>query len=168
MSTSPMRSADTPFTDEAIAAFLRSHPDFFQRNADLLANLRLPHASGGAISLVERQIEVLREKLHAGDLRLNELVTIARANEALASKIHQFARRLMSAPTRREILAHIERSFREDFDAAQIVMLMFDAHPIDADQRFVRSVDQGDPSLAGFESLLSTGKPRCGQVRDTQ
>ena len=67
MSTSPMRSADATVHRRGLAAFLRSNPDFFLRNGDLLANLRLPHISGGAISLVERQIEVLREKLHASD-----------------------------------------------------------------------------------------------------
>ena len=168
MNTSPMRSADPVITEAEVGEFLREHPDFFLRHGDVLTDLRLPHASGGAISLVERQIEMLREKLHAGETRLNELVRIARANEALGGRIHKFTRRLMAAPTRREILAHIERNFREDFDAAQIVMLMFDSHPADADLRFVRSVRRDDPGLAGFESLLKTGRPRCGQVRDTQ
>jgi hypothetical protein len=168
MSTSPMRSSDATLTEADIAAFLRDHPDFFQRHGDVLAKLKLPHASGTAISLVERQIEVLREKAQASDQRLAELVKVARANEALAAKIHQFTRLLMAAPTRREVLAHIERGFREDFDAGQIVMLMFDAHPVDADQRFVRSVNPKDPELSGFETLLASGRPRCGQVRDTQ
>jgi uncharacterized protein len=168
MSTSPMRSSDATLTEADIAAFLRDHPDFFLRHGDVLAKLRLPHPSGSAISLVERQIEVLREKHQASEQRMVELVKVARANEALASRIHVFTRHLMAAPTRREVLAQIERSFREDFDAGQIVLLMFDSHPIDADQRFVRSVKQTDPELSGFESLLSSGKPRCGQVRDTQ
>lgn len=163
-----MRSSDATLTEADIAAFLRDHPDFFQRHGDVLAKLKLPHASGTAISLVERQIEVLREKAQASDQRLAELVKVARANEALAAKIHQFTRLLMAAPTRREVLAHIERGFREDFDAGQIVMLMFDAHPVDADQRFVRSVNPKDPELSGFETLLASGRPRCGQVRDTQ
>lgn len=168
MSTSPLRSTDATLTEADIAAFLRDHPDFFLRHADVLSKLRLPHASGGAISLVERQIEVLREKAQASEQRLAELVKVARANETLAGKIHQFTRALMAAPTRREVLAHIERGFREQFDAGQIVMLMFDSHPVDADQRFVRAVNPKDPELSGFETLLASGKPRCGQVRDTQ
>ncbi len=162
------RSPEPSFTEQGVADFLRDHPDFFQRHGDLLTALRLPHERGSAISLIERQIEVLREKQHATEARLSELVGIARANEQLAARIHHFARRLMSAPTRREILAQIERSFREDFDASQIVLLMFDANAADGGQRFVRSVDQRDANLTGFESLLASGKPRCGQVRDTQ
>jgi uncharacterized protein YigA (DUF484 family) len=168
MTTSPLRSSDATLTEADIATFLHDHPDFFLRHGDVLTQLRLPHASGSAISLVERQIEVLREKLHTSEQRLTELVKVARANEALAAKIHQFTRRLIAAPTRREVLAHIERSFREDFDAGQIVLLIFNAHPIDADQRFVRSVNPKDAELSDFETLLARGKPRCGQVRDTQ
>jgi uncharacterized protein YigA (DUF484 family) len=167
MTTSTAQLQTTPADDE-IAAWLRAHPDFFQRNPELLASLRLPHASGGAVSLIERQIEVLREKNHAADARLTELVGIARANEALTAKIHQFTRRLVRAATRREILTQIERGFREDFDTSQTVLLLFNAGSDTADLRFVRPVASNDQNLAGFENLLSTGKPRCGQIRDSQ
>jgi uncharacterized protein YigA (DUF484 family) len=167
MTTSTAQLQTTP-ADEEIAAWLRAHPDFFQRNPELLASLRLPHASGGAVSLIERQIEVLREKNHAADARLAELVGIARANEALSAKIHQFTRRLVRAATRREILTQIERGFREEFDTTQTVLLLFNAGSDTADLRFVRPVAANDQNLAGFENLLSTGKPRCGQIRDSQ
>jgi uncharacterized protein YigA (DUF484 family) len=167
MTTSTAQLQTTP-ADEEIAGWLRAHPDFFQRNPELLASLRLPHASGGAVSLIERQIEVLREKNHAADARLAELVGIARANEALSAKIHQFTRRLVRAATRREILTQIERGFREEFDTTQTVLLLFNAGSDTADLRFVRPVAANDQNLAGFENLLSTGKPRCGQIRDSQ
>jgi uncharacterized protein YigA (DUF484 family) len=167
MTTSPARVEPT-LADEDIASWLRANPDFFQRNAELLAGLRLPHNSGGAVSLVERQIEVLREKNQTADSRLTELVGIARSNEALTAKIHRFTRRLMRAPTRREILTQIERGFREDFDTSQTVLLLFNTGGDTADLRFVRPVASNDQNLVGFENLLTTGKPRCGQIRDSQ
>jgi uncharacterized protein len=166
MTTTSARSETTP--DDQIAEWLRANPDFFRRNADLLANLRLPHASGAAVSLVERQIEVLREKNQAADARLTELVHVARANESLAAKIHGFTRRLMGAPTRREILTQIERGFRESFDISQLVVVLFNSDADVSDQRFVRKAASNDPNLAGFENLLATGRPRCGQIRDSQ
>ncbi|MDR2216098.1 MAG: DUF484 family protein [Nevskiaceae bacterium] len=158
----------TTLNEADVVAFLHEHPDFFLRHPDALAQLRLPHASGNAISLVERQIEVLRAKAQASDQRLNELIKVARANEALATKIHQFTRQLMAAPTRRDVLSRIERISREDFDAHHVVVLMFDAHPVEADQPFVRSVTRQNPGLSSFETLLTRGKPRVGRVRDTQ
>jgi uncharacterized protein YigA (DUF484 family) len=169
MSTSTAAAQqDVPPNEEEIATWLRANPDFFQRHGELLATLRLPHASGGAVSLLERQIEVLREKVHTSDARLAELVSIARANEALDGKIHQFTRRLMRAPTRRALLTQIEAGFREVFEVTQTVLLLFKADPSVADLRFVRPVAPNDASLAGFETLLSSGRPRCGQIRDSQ
>jgi uncharacterized protein YigA (DUF484 family) len=167
-STAAVRNA-IPLTAEEIAAWLSANPDFFQHQSELLASLRLPHASGSAVSLIERQIEVLREKIHASESRLNELVSIARANERLAATIHQFTRRLMRAPTRRVVLKEMEAAFRESFDVSQTVLLLFGHVGANADDlRFVREVSASDPNLAGFETLLSTGRPRCGQIRDTQ
>jgi uncharacterized protein YigA (DUF484 family) len=169
MSTSTAAARSAVPTDEDIATWLRDNPDFFQRNSELLATLRLPHASGGVVSLVERQIEVLREKNQGGEARLAELVAIARANEQLAEKIHQFTRRLMRAPTRRIVLAEMEAAFRENFDVSLTVLLLFsNAGANTSDLRFVRQVAAADPNLAGFETLLSSGRPRCGQIRDTQ
>jgi uncharacterized protein YigA (DUF484 family) len=170
MSTSTAAARSTiPPTDDDIATWLRDNPDFFKRNSELLATLRLPHASGGVVSLVERQIEVLREKNQGGEARLAELVAIARANEQLAEKIHQFTRRLMRAPTRRGVLAEMEAAFRESFDVSQTVLLLFgNSGANTTDLRFVRQVGASDPNLAGFETLLSSGRPRCGQIRDTQ
>ena len=167
-STAAMHSA-IPLTQEEIAAWLSAHPDFFQHHGELLASLRLPHASGGAVSLIERQIEVLREKIQAGEARLGELVAIARANEQLATTIHLFTRRLMRAPTRRAVLEEMDAGFRDSFDVSQTVLLMFGHVGANAvDLRFVREVAATDPNLAGFETLLSSGRPRCGQIRDTQ
>jgi uncharacterized protein YigA (DUF484 family) len=167
-STAAVRSA-IPLTQEEIAAWLNANPDFFQHHGELLAALRLPHASGGAVSLIERQIEVLRDKIQAGEARLNELIAIARANEQLAATIHQFTRRLMHAPTRRAVLEQMETGFRENFDVSQTVLLLFGSVGANAvDLRFVREVAATDPNLAGFETLLSSGRPRCGQIRDTQ
>jgi uncharacterized protein len=167
MTTSTARQQPV-LSDDQIAGWLEANPDFFERNPGLIAALRVPHASGGAVSLVERQIEVLRDKSNAADLRLAELVSIARANEQLAAKIHQFTRRLMRAPTRREILTQLERGMREDFDVSQTVLLLFTAGSNTTDLRFVRPVDAADPHLAGFENLLANRRPRCGQIRDTQ
>jgi uncharacterized protein YigA (DUF484 family) len=166
MSTSTARD-QVPLTDEDIAGWLRTHPDFFHRNGELLATLRVPHASGSAVSLIERQIELLREKNQNADARFNELVAIARANEQLTAKIHRFTRRLMRAPTRRAIHTQIELGLREDFDVTHSVLLLLGSGSDTGGLRFVRHIPSNDPELAAFDSLFASGKPRCGQVRDS-
>ena len=155
--------------EDAIAAYLQHNPDFFERHQALLTRLRIPHARGGStISLVERQIEVLREKHAAIEGKLADLVSVARANDAIADKLHRFTRKLVRASSRAEAVTLIEASLREDFDAFHGVLVLIGEYPDLAPQRFVRTVAQDDAGLKSFETLFSSGKPRCGQVRDTQ
>jgi uncharacterized protein len=155
--------------DDAVAAYLQHNPDFFERHQALLTRLRIPHARGGStISLVERQIEVLREKHAALEDKLAELVSVARANDAIAEKMHRFTRKLLRARSRADAVVLIEASLREDFDALHSVLVLVGEYPDLAPQRFVRTVAQDDAGLKSFETLFASGKPRCGQARDTQ
>jgi uncharacterized protein YigA (DUF484 family) len=155
--------------EESVAQYLSHNTDFFERHQNLLTRLRLPHVRTGAtISLVERQVEVLREKQASLEDKLAEFVRVARANDALADKVHRFTRRLLRASSREEVLTQLEASLREDFDAFNSVLILVDLTPQTFSARFVRTLTAEDPNLKSFESLFASGKPRCGQVRDTQ
>jgi uncharacterized protein len=159
----------TETEEESIAAYLQHNPDFFERHQALLARLRLPHVRGGStISLVERQIEVLREKHASLEGKLAELVQVARGNDAIAEKLHRFTRRLLGAASREEAIARIETSLREDFDAFHGVLVLIGESGNSTEQRFVRYIRADDPNLKSFETLFASGKPRCGQARDSQ
>ena len=156
--------------EESIASYLQRNPEFFERHQALLARLKLPHARGGStISLVERQIEVLREKQAALEGKLAELVRVARSNDAIAERLHRFSRRLLRAVPRAAAIAHIDAGLREDFDAFHAALVLIG---VAAGRRrlpsFVRTVAADDAHLKSFESLFASGKPRCGQARDSQ
>jgi uncharacterized protein len=154
--------------EESVASYLQRNPEFFERHQAVLARLRLPHARGGStISLVERQIEVLREKLTGLENKLAELVRVARANDAISERLHRFTRRLLRAVPRAEALTRIETGLREDFDAFHAALVLI-GDPEPGAPRFVRSVAADDPNLKSFESLFASGRPRCGQARDSQ
>ncbi len=159
--------------DDNVADFLQTYPDFFERHSALLTKLRLPHVrdAGATVSLVERQVEVLRERNQSLERKLKELVDVARANDALADRIHRLSQRLIRAHSLLETVNAVETSLREDFDAMHSVLVLFldEARPLEADAgRFLRSAHAGDDDIKMFESLFSSGKPRCGQVRDAQ
>ena len=67
----------TKLTDEEVISYLRLDPNFFQRHANVLSELNLPHESGAAVSLIERQISILRERNMNMRRRMNELVETA-------------------------------------------------------------------------------------------
>jgi uncharacterized protein len=174
MTTSQARGIkhDT-LNDSSVAEYLQTYPDFFERNSSLLTKLRLPHVRdvGATVSLVERQVEVLRERNQSLERKLKELVDVARANDALADRIHRLSQRLIRAHTMPETIAAIETSLREDFDAMNSVLVLFleQARSLVSDSsRFLRSGDPADADIKTFETLLQSGKPRCGQIRDVQ
>ena len=154
---------------EAVTRYLQQNPEFFENHLQLLARLRLPHARGSStISLVERQVEVLRERHAALEQKLADFVTVARANDAVAEKLHRFTRRLLRAQTRQSAIEQLEASLREDFDSFHSVLVLIGEQDAVVPQRFVRMVSTDDVNLKSFESLFTSGKPRCGQARDSQ
>jgi uncharacterized protein YigA (DUF484 family) len=158
--------------EAAVAAYLAGHADFFDRHSTLLAQLHLPHVrgDGSTVSLVERQVDVLRERTREFELRLKALVENGRANDLLAEKIQRLARRLVHARSARQRLATIESSLREDFGVRDfmIVLTQGDAAFAALEQRCLRLVAADDAGLRTFESLFTSGRPRCGRIRDSQ
>ena len=173
MTTRSVRGVEIAEVDEAaVASYLSATPEFFDRHAQLLAKIRLPDSRGGAttVSLLERQVEVLRERNRQLERKLREYVDVARDNDALGSKVLTMACRLIAAHDRVQKITAIETSLREDFDAGHSVLVLTEevATEVAADMRFLRSVRPDAPELRSFETLFSSGKPRCGQLRDSQ
>src|SRR5260221_7176408 len=159
--------------DVSVAEYLQAYPDFFERNGPLLAKLRLPHLrdAGATVSLVERQVEVLRERNQSLERKLKELVDVARANDALADRIHRLSQRLIKAHNLLEAINAVETSLREDFEAMHSVLVLFleEGRPLEAAAgRFLRVDDPAGADIKTFESLLQAGKPRCGQIPEQQ
>ena len=96
---------------------------------------------------------------------------MARANDALAERIHRLSQRLIRAHTLLDTINAVEASLREDFDARNSVLVLFLPEARSQEEaagRFLRAGDLNDPEIKTFESLLQAGKPRCGQIRDAQ
>ena len=160
--TSPIES------EEAVHDYLTSHPDFFERHADLLRSLRLPHVTGGTVSLIERQVSALRQRDDKLEQRLTELVQVARTNDALAAKIHRLALGLLTSDSQESALERCETALRTEFDAEQPVLVLFSDTDADDGSRFVRRLARGSETLQIFDNLLKRSSPRCGQIRDSQ
>jgi uncharacterized protein YigA (DUF484 family) len=158
-------------TEESISSYLQSHPDFFDRHHDLLANLRLPHRTdGAAISLIERQVAVLRQKNNALERKLRDLIEVARSNEQLVAKIHTLATQLQASRSREDAVTIVKKALRTSFSADVAVLILFgDPRGNDnEDSRFLRVIERADVAIAPFKTFLEASVPRCGQIRDTQ
>lgn len=89
----PRLDPSAKLTTREVIEFLRAHPDFFVSHPDLLADLQVPHLqSGQAVSLVERQAAILRERIKSMELKLAELLRHGQENDAISNSIQKWVR----------------------------------------------------------------------------
>ena len=172
MSTQAKREyVDEQISEQTVHDYLSAHPDFFERHSTLLSSLVLPHASGGAVSLVERQVSVLRQKEIKLERQLRELIQVARENDVLAAKIHELTLQLIAAGDLHKTIALIEQALRSGFGADQAVLVLFGEPESFQDikaGRFFHVVPREDESLKPFSTFLGGTTARCGRIRDSQ
>ena len=163
--------ADEEPSEQAVHEYLAEHPDFFENHPNLLDTLNLPHATGGAVSLVERQVSVLRQKDLKLEKQLKELIEVARANDLLSAKIHELTMQLLAAPELKSTIIALEEGMRSGFGVDQAVLVVFGDpgafDDIDAG-RFFRVIEKNADALGPFKTFLDGSSARCGQIRDAQ
>ena len=101
-----------------VEAFLRAHPNFLQERPGLLAVLNLPHGGEGAVSLVERQVSVLRERNIVSRQQINALSEIGRENDRLLEATRRTVLALLAGTNRQELsqiwLAQLTNTFEAE------------------------------------------------------
>lgn len=101
---------------EDVARYLQDNPIFFERYADLLADIHVPHPHGShAIPLSDRQVISLREKNRALESKLSELIRFGEENDAVSDKVHRLSVAMLSAAGLATLLSAIYFNLREDF-----------------------------------------------------
>lgn len=148
---------------EQIAAYLRLHPDFFLKRPDLLTDIEVAHPAGGAVSLLERQVSILRERNMDMRHRLNSLLENARANDKLFEQTKQLVLQLLEAQTLDQIVDTFVNGLQRDFqiDFASLVLI---GNPNAHRGVRARVVGLGE-ARAQIDGLLRSSKAVCGVLR---
>ncbi|MEA5444978.1 DUF484 family protein [Gammaproteobacteria bacterium AB-CW1] len=155
--------------DEAsVIDYLNSQPDFFDRHPELVSRLRVPHHSGEAVSLVEKQVAVLRQQNRQLERRLVDLVDVARSNDSLIDRMHQLALALVTASDRQELVAGLDDVLRNRFDADEVIICLFADRSDDGGDSPARLVHPEDPGLSAFRNFLRGGRPQLGRLSEAQ
>ena len=154
-------------TEKAVVKYLREHPDFFEQHLDLLADMILPHQRQGAVSLVERQLQILREQKDEARKKLNTLINNAKFNEKLSAQINQLILALLDAQDLDDVLDIVQTRLSKDFSADTVVVRLFNTgHPALAARPDV--IDWSEPVLGAFEKIIRERRPACGQLKHGQ
>lgn len=155
-------------TEGMVAEYLKNNLDFFDKRPDVLTEINIPHQHGSAVSLVERQVAVLREQNDLSRKRLHELIEIARQNEELARRMHQLALTLMDADDPKDIFNTLYENLKKNFRADRVVVRLF-ANPAFVDsfptEEFAGK-DTQEQSL--FKSIIEKRMPLSGRMKRQQ
>ncbi|WP_172600343.1 DUF484 family protein [Sulfurivermis fontis] len=144
MSTQPDIDSSV-LSDASVADYLRRHPDFFLRHDYLLTDLELPHDAKGAVSLIERQVAVLREQRQELKRKLQQLTQTARDNEHLLERIEQLILGLLEARGSEALLRRLRDGLREDFHADAVELKLFGTDSARERELFTRVIERGEP-----------------------
>ncbi|MGD8379347.1 MAG: DUF484 family protein [Gammaproteobacteria bacterium] len=156
-----------PVDEAAVADYLARHPDFFEKHPDLAGRLRIPHESGPAISLIEKQVAILRQQNRQLERKLVDLIEVARANDALVDRIHHLAVALVEATDLTEVIGATHECLRQRFGADEVSICLF-REPAEGPVGSARVVNPESADLKPFANFLKTGKPLCGHLRAPQ
>lgn len=114
---------------EDVARYLRAHNNFFARHPELVEMLAIPHETGEAVSLVERQVELLRNKNRELGHKLHQLIAVAKENEKVNHRLHVLALGIVSASGFDESLHVIQKLLCTDFPGTRVIVGLFDVLP---------------------------------------
>ena len=155
----PLDSANAhPITEDDIANFLANNPDFFERHAALLATVQLSSGHGArAVSLQERQAELLRDKIKGLEQRLIEMMRHGQDNTAIADKMQAWSRQLLLAAQPQDIPAVITAELQKQFLIPQTAIRVWGVDAQYAEQAFASGVSEEAQAWAS-----GLQRPYCG------
>ncbi|MCX7692603.1 DUF484 family protein [Tepidimonas taiwanensis] len=147
-----------PITEDDIAQFLLHTPDFFERHAELLAAVQLtsPH-TGRAISLQERQVEVLRERLRQLELRAAEMIRHGQDNTSLLERLHRWTCALLAVDDPARVPDAVTGGLAQAFDVPQVALKLWGCDARWADAPYAQGASDDARAFA-----TSLQQPYCG------
>lgn len=155
-------------TDLQLISLLRENPDILNRHPELLPVLEVAHQSGGAVSLIERQVEVLRQQSQTQEKRLRELMDVARDNERLAQTCHRLAVDLLATHDVDDVISIVLDTFKTELSADFAVVKLFSEDADLIEQSAGLFVDANDEALNAFKTMLQHKNTVCGKSSDEQ
>jgi hypothetical protein len=144
---------------EHIAEFLTRHPNFFNDFPTLLADLHIPHPHGThAVSMSERQLIAMRDKVRMLENKLAELIQFGEENDGISDKLHALTLALLTAHAPQDVLAALNLHLREGFAVPHHAVRVWNL-PADSVPGLTDPV-----SPAAHAAIEAMAQPACGPL----
>ncbi len=143
-----------------VADYLAKNPDFFMCHKPLLEVMAVPHESGRAISLIERQTSLLRDRNQQLTVHLSDLIDTARHNDSQFDKTKRMVLALLDSATLDDVAVALEESLCRDFYGDETSLVLFSDSPLNVNN--LRILPRATAGV--IEPLMTTNLPTCGQL----
>lgn len=157
-------SDNTRSIEDVVSKFLSQNPDFLEREPALLKTLELHHASGPAISLIEKQVQYLRGQNDTLEQRLNQLIQVASDNEKLMFRIHRLTLELMSMGDLPSFFDRLSEALLNEFKADILNITLFDLKVEVGPKTPMFHIHRDDPEMQQFQTHIEKGVSVCGRL----
>ena len=120
-------------TEEEIANYLVNTPAFFERHAELLGSIQLTSPHGArAVSLQERQMEMLRDKIRGLERRIMEMIRLSQDNEAIVNRLHTWVRDVLLCHDDHALPDQVVRGLQDEFLIPHVAVRLWGTpdHPL--------------------------------------
>ena len=122
MNSDSEKNTEAPkLSEDQVLDYLEKNPDFFNRNEEALSRVVLQHNSGDAASIIERQIKTLRNRNQKIDTQVSEMISVAKLNEEIFSKIRALCTSMIDIETWQQLNESLATHFLTNFKADYIL-----------------------------------------------
>lgn len=155
-------------TDLQLVSLLKSNPDILMRHPELVVDLEVPHQSGAAVSLIERQVSSLREKTLKTEEKLRLMIGGAQDNDRLAQSRHRLAVNLLNARDLNDVTSTIHDELGNELKADFVSIKLFSDNDELKQNDPNLFVDSSGESINCFSTMLKHKNPVCGRGSEEQ
>jgi len=157
-------SDNTRSIEDIVSKYLLQNSDFLEREPSLLKHLELSHASGPAISLIEKQVQYLRGQNETLEQRLNQLIQVAADNEKLMFRLHRLTLELMSMGDLPTFFDRLSEALLSEFNADILNITLFDLQIEAGPKTPMFHICRDDPEMQQFQDHIEKGDSVCGRL----
>jgi uncharacterized protein YigA (DUF484 family) len=152
--------------EKVVREFLRGNPDFLDKNTDILETMVLPHNSGKAISLVERQVGVMRDRNSEMRSRLDNMLQTAKENDLLFEKTKRLVLNLLEAKTLGALVEAVYDSLGKDYGIEFYSLTLFgDEKKLPRTMAQIASTEKANERVG---TLIGANRAVCGILREDE
>jgi uncharacterized protein YigA (DUF484 family) len=153
-----------PFSDKEIIAFLNQNTDFFIRHPEQMEAIQVNNKNGTVTSLINHQVNVLKDRNNHLKNKLSQLITYAEENEKIMSQIFELTLQLCQISHVANVTKHFGQFVKQSFESDMFKIVMPAYENLESSQS-VLCISEESEFMSIFSEFMTNNTPICGRLR---